>query len=85
MQVVNLLDFRTFGGERHPHRVLLAGDLLRRPHRVTAWLAAIPAHRRVVVVRARVDDDAVGRITLGAEERTAYSVPGFFNLQPIYD
>ena len=82
MQVVNLLDFRTVGGERHPHRVLLAGDLLRRPRRVAAWLAAIPAHRRVVVMRDRVDD-AVGRITLGAEERTAYSVPGFFNLQPI--
>jgi hypothetical protein len=32
VQVVNLLDFRTVGGERHPHRVLLA---------------AIPAHRRV--------------------------------------
>lgn len=84
MQVVNLLNFRTVGGERHPHRVLLAGDLLRRPPRVAAWLAAIQAHRRVVVVRDRVDD-AVGRITLGAEERTAYSVPGFFNLQPIYD
>jgi len=82
MQVVNLLDFRTVRGERHPHRVLLAGDLLRRPRRVAAWLAAISAHRRVVVVRARVDE-AVGRITLGAEERTAYSVPGFFNLQPI--
>ena len=55
MQVVNLLDFRTVGGERHPHRVLLA---------------AIPAHRRVVAVRARVDD-AVGRITFRAEERSA--------------
>ena len=41
MQVVNLLDFRTVGGERHSLRVLLA---------------AIPARRRVVVVRAGVDE-----------------------------
>jgi hypothetical protein len=82
VRVVNLLDFRTVGGERHPHRVLLAGDLLRRPRRVAAWLAAISAHRRVVVVRDR-GDEAVGRLSLGAEDHTAYSVPGFINPQPI--